>query len=236
MRKASLMRSAAFAAALAVGAIVGSGAAQAVSIVNGSFENGVEFVAPFVTLTATDSTSIDGWTVTTGSIDYIGTYWQASHGVRSLDMNGLSAGSVSQLVTGLTAGHVYQVSFDISGNPDAGPTTKTLGVTASVSTNFYNFLIGANTLSSMNWVTQSFQFVASDSSELLSFFSATACCGTEAHPFAFGPALDNVSILDRGGDPSATPLPAALPLFAGGLGVLGWLARRKKQKAQAIAA
>jgi len=31
---------------------------------------------------------------------------------------------------------------------------------------------------------------------------------------------------------SATPLPAALPLFAGGLGMVGFLARRKKRKAQ----
>jgi hypothetical protein len=36
---------------------------------------------------------------------------------------------------------------------------------------------------------------------------------------------------------SATPLPAALPLFAGGLGVIGLLARRRKQKnAAALAA
>lgn len=35
---------------------------------------------------------------------------------------------------------------------------------------------------------------------------------------------------------SSTPLPAALPLFAGGLGVMGLLARRRKRKAAAIAA
>jgi hypothetical protein len=29
---------------------------------------------------------------------------------------------------------------------------------------------------------------------------------------------------------NATPIPAALPLFAGGLGVMGWFARRRKQK------
>lgn len=34
----------------------------------------------------------------------------------------------------------------------------------------------------------------------------------------------------RGGGPSPTPLPAALPLFAGGLGGLGLLAWRKKRK------
>jgi hypothetical protein len=35
---------------------------------------------------------------------------------------------------------------------------------------------------------------------------------------------------------SATPLPAALPLFAGGLGVIGLLARRRKRKASAALA
>jgi hypothetical protein len=35
---------------------------------------------------------------------------------------------------------------------------------------------------------------------------------------------------------SATPLPAALPLFAGGLGLLGMFSRRRKLKASAIAA
>ena len=34
---------------------------------------------------------------------------------------------------------------------------------------------------------------------------------------------------------ATVPLPAALPLFAGGLSGLGWLARRRKRKAQAAA-
>jgi hypothetical protein len=37
-------------------------------------------------------------------------------------------------------------------------------------------------------------------------------------------------------DVSATPLPAALPLFAGGLGVIGFIGRRRKRKVAAIAA
>jgi hypothetical protein len=35
--------------------------------------------------------------------------------------------------------------------------------------------------------------------------------------------------------PAATPIPAALPLFASGLGAIGLLARRRKRKAQAVA-
>ena len=38
------------------------------------------------------------------------------------------------------------------------------------------------------------------------------------------------------GDVSATPLPAALPLFAGGLGLIGLFGWRRKRKAQAVAA
>jgi hypothetical protein len=33
---------------------------------------------------------------------------------------------------------------------------------------------------------------------------------------------------------AATPLPAALPLFAGGLGVMGWLSRRRKRSDAAV--
>ena len=37
-------------------------------------------------------------------------------------------------------------------------------------------------------------------------------------------------------DPSLSPLPAALPLFASGLGVMGFLARRRKRKVTAALA
>jgi hypothetical protein len=39
-----------------------------------------------------------------------------------------------------------------------------------------------------------------------------------------------------GDTPSATPLPATLPLFAGGLGFVGYLTRRKKHNSSALAA
>jgi hypothetical protein len=45
-------------------------------------------------------------------------------------------------------------------------------------------------------------------------------------------ALDNFSVTD----PPAAPLPGALPLFAGGLGVMGLLGWRRKRQAAAVAA
>jgi len=77
---------------------------------------------------------------------------------------------------------------------------------------------------------------AASSSFLELAFLVTATSGTTALGFNFRDdpgffLFDDVSVNQ------ATPLPAALPLFAGGLGVLGLLARRRKRKsAAAIAA
>ncbi len=196
--------------------------AQAVTVINGSFEEGIN-PGVFTTLNATDTTSITGWTVSSGSIDYIGTYWTAEDGSRSLDMNGLSAGSISQTITGLSVGQQYKVGFYIAGNPDAGPDTKTLGVTASANSQSYTFDISGSTHAAMGWLPASFLFTADTTDVMITFASLVTTGGTRENPAAFGPALDNVSI-------SATPLPAALPLFGsalGGFGLLGWLRRRR---------
>ena len=227
--KNRLIAGVAFATALLAGAAVPLGGAQAATVINGSFELGAD-PGLYTTLTAVDTTSITGWTVATGSIDYIGSYWTASDGSRSLDMNGLTAGSITQTLTGLTPLQQYKVSFDLAGNPDAGPTIKTLSVTASADSNSYTFDITGTSHAAMGWVTEAFFFTATGTSAVLSFASTVFAGGTDANPAAFGPALDNVSV-------SATPLPAALPLFATGLGALGLLGwRRKRKNAAALAA
>ena len=56
-------------------------------LLNGSFEQGRSPGGSLVTLQP-GSTLITGWTVTCASIDYIGGFWRASNGRRSLDLDG----------------------------------------------------------------------------------------------------------------------------------------------------
>jgi choice-of-anchor C domain-containing protein len=215
---------AAFAATLAAGAAIPLSAAQAVTVVNGSFEQGLANIGAYTTINSVDTTSITGWTVATGSVDYIGTYWQAADGSRSLDMSGNGPGSITQTINGLTGGQQYKVSFDLAGNTDGTPTTKTLSVTAGVGSTSYNFSTIGDSHGSMGWLAEFFYFTASGSSELLSFASATDT--------PFGPALDNVSISAADSvSVGATPVPPALVLFVGGLGVIGFFAMSSKRKA-----
>ena len=189
-----------------------SAPAQAVTIINGSFEDGHN--APsgnYVTL-GSGSTDITGWTVGGAGIDWINQYWTASDGNLSLDLSGNGPGSIEQLLTGLTIGQTYAVSFDMAGNNDGGSTVKQL--TADPGSWVFYFDVTGTDNTNMNWTTKTFNFTANSTSVNLKFMS------DETNPF--GPALDNVRI-------SAVPLPAALPLFGGAIGALVMSGRRKKR-------
>ena len=156
---------------------------------NGSFENAsVDPGGSFVTL-ADGSTQITGWTVISGDIDYIGLYWAASNGTRSLDLVGdQNVGGVEQTFD-TVPGATYQVSFDLAGNPQGPPAVKPLQVSAGAVVQNYTFDTTGKTLSDMGWVTHQLTFTASGPTTTLSFVSDTTglgCC--------YGAALDNVIV------------------------------------------
>lgn len=156
---------------------------------NGSFETGtyVDGGGGFEQLNAGD-TSITGWTVDAGSVDWIGTYWSAQDGSMSIDMSGAEAGTLSQTLA-TTIGNTYTVSFFLSGNPAGPPTVKTLNVSATGgATAGYTYDVTGNTLTNMNWTPETYTFLATSASTTLSFVSTTAS--------AYGPALDKVAITE----------------------------------------
>ena len=169
---------------------------------NGSFENAsVDPDGSFVTL-AVGSTQITGWTVVSGNIDYIGGYWEASNGARSLDLVGnQNVGGVEQTFD-TVPGATYSVLFDVAGNPTGPPTIKPLTVSAGTVVQNYTFDSTGKSVSDMGWVTNQLTFTATGKSTTLSFISDTTGAGC-----CFGAALDNVRVSVIG-----LPAAAAVPL------------------------
>lgn len=171
---------------IAASLVLGSAATVFAIETNGSFETGVE-PGSFVTLSAIDNSSIDNWTVETGSVDYIGTLWNASDGENSIDLSGNGVGSISQTLT-TVPGNTYKVTFDLAGNPDGLPAIKTLDVDVDGVVTPFEFDVTGQSTSDMGWEEKTFNFVADNASTILSFISTTDS--------AFGPAIDNVVVED----------------------------------------
>ncbi len=160
----------------------------ATAFMNGSFETGT---APggFTTLSTGDNTSIPGWTVSSGTVDYIGNYWQSANGSRDLDMSGDSPGAVSQTFSTIV-GHTYTVTFDMAGNPDGAPVVKTLNVDAGDSPTSYTFDTTGHSRVAMGWTSKTFTFTATGSTTPLTFTSAGP------NNTFYGAALDNIVVKD----------------------------------------
>jgi choice-of-anchor C domain-containing protein len=198
-------------------------AANAVIVVNGSFELGTNPGSTFVTPSVGDSTTITGWTVSGnpgGTIDYIGGLWAASNGSRSLDLTGNTGigNGVSQTVA-LVAGDSYKLTFDQAANFGGGLGTYTVEVLLNnVSAGSFNFVVNGNeTLANLGWINQSLVFTAPTAATTLTFRSVAPNL-----PF-WGPTLDNVAIAANG----AVPEPATWLMLVAGFGLVGVAARRR---------
>lgn len=211
------MRLSVLVAGLALASSV-SGAAGAAVIANGSFEDGPA-VGSFGTL-GTGSNAIAGWTVSAGTIDYIGTYWSAQDGARSVDLAGNSPGAISQTFA-TTIGQGYRISYWIGRNPDGGvnPRTGFIDVGGGRAQFLYS---GAGNRADMQWQLETFDFAATSGSTTLTFAADPLTAGQ-----FYGPALDNVSI-------SSAPEPGTWALLILGFGVMGAALRRARPARAAL--
>lgn len=171
---------------------------------NGSFELSPLDPGGFTQLNAGNN-SITGWTVRAASVDYIGTFWPAADGARSIDLSGSAAGGVEQTFD-TVPGMTYLVTFRLSGNPGCGAMVKGLDVGATGNaTLHYTFDASVHSTSDGTWTLESYTFVAAGSSTTLFFQS------TEAS--ACGPALDDVRV-------TIPPVPALSPVAAAAVALL----------------
>ena len=208
-----------FALAGLLGAMAAASPASAVTLINGSFEQGT---APgsFTTVSA-GQTNITGWTVGgAGGVDYIGSYWQAQDGSRSIDLSGTRAGSISQTLS-TVIGQQYLVKFFLAGNPDGGGAVKLIvssigGAEPQIDT----FSTVGSSRQNMNWTQVSYLFTAFSSASTLTFASGTNN--------AYGPAIDNVTV-------TAVPEPMTWAMMLFGFAGIGLGLRRRNAGKQALA-
>lgn len=185
----------------------------------GSFELGVHSGGGFDSL-APGSTTITGWTVggPGDGIDWLNEpSFNASDGVRSIDLQTGTASSISTIIS-TVIGQTYQLTFD-SAAVDPLQQSGTVSAGSLISQAFVPAYSASGTFSTQVYEAFVFEFDAIGTSTTLTFAADATCCAGAT----YGPVIDNVSIVEA----TAVPGPNALLIFGLGLAGLGF-ARRKR--------
>jgi choice-of-anchor C domain-containing protein len=161
-------------------------------VINGSFETPSVRSSTFDTYRG--GQSFGGWTVESGSIDHIsGNYWRASDGLQSVDLTGSPGNATIYQDLATVPQHTYQLTFDLSGNPEGAPIVKQIeiwwGETLLDST-IYDTTGNSN--ENMNWNSRTYMVTATATTTRLAFKSLTSG--------SYGPVVDNVRVQDRVAD------------------------------------
>jgi choice-of-anchor C domain-containing protein len=154
-------------------------------LVNGSFEEGPE-VKDYLPLDK-GSTQIKGWTVTRGQIDYVGTFWRAAHGKRSIDLHGSPGFGGIQQTFATKKGQRYRVTFSLAGTPQRG--VKRMAVRAAGKKAAFRCDGTTTSSAKMGWTVHTWEFVAAGAKTTLEFHTL------ETEDPNAGPVLDNVSVV-----------------------------------------
>jgi hypothetical protein len=165
--------------------------------------------------------ALPGWTVEAGSVDFTSTssgWGPADMGPYSLDINGWSAGTISQQFA-TVIGQTYTVSYAYSRNEAGSPNDPVQATVAAgdmsqlVSVSYEDPSFGS--VNNMLWKQGGFSFVA-DSTESTIRLAAV----TDSNAGVF---FDTVSVTGP-----AVPEPAAWALMIVGFGGVGAVLRRRR--------
>jgi hypothetical protein len=135
--------------------------------------------------------------------------YAASHGQRSIDLNGTPGpGGIAQYVQTIP-GIRYRLEFDMAGNPlrlgepqSSGPFTVTMDVSANQQQRSFSFLVDeSKTPQNPGWIRKSWEFTAQDQETILTFLSTTPRFSSQTLN-DYGPTIDNVKLVQLTDYPS----------------------------------
>jgi hypothetical protein len=186
----------------------------------------------------TDDPAIADWTITKGTVDWIGTYW---HGPTSdsfsVDLDGSSPGGITSKV-GLAAG-LYELTFYLAGNPEwndreSESSTKYLNVTVGTWNTELDVAAQFSTTEEsassdhpwdLVWTPEKLYFTVGNSGNAyLSFTSLDTNASDHC-----GPVVGDVSLIRFGDDPVHVPEAGFYSAFALNLGGLLLFVRRRRK-------
>jgi len=181
-------------------ALAASPANAATALTNASFEDAAVTFPEGYSVVDEQHQTLPGWTAGGAGVDIVDkALWQADEGSRSIDLNAYDAGSISQVIE-TVPGQTYNVTFAMSGNPDANvvPGPKTMNVTgANTTTPFaYDTAAAQNTTEDMKYKQETFSFAATATTTPLTFTSTTNTTGPSpiGVSAAAGPVIDDVAV------------------------------------------
>ena len=204
--------------------VFSAGLARANLLVNGSFETPLAPPSSFSTLFVS-SQELTGWSIggptNDSSIDLVENgYWPAFDGMQSVDLSGTPGptGTFIEQIFATVQGQPYTLSFNYANNTDIAPLVASAQVDVIGNTSLLSFTIthGGSTLDNMNYLLDSRTFVPNSASTTLRF---THLGSTGISDFQ-GVVVDKVSV-------TAVPEPETYAMMVAGLGLLGFLLRRK---------
>jgi Protein of unknown function (DUF642) len=159
-----------------------------------------------------------GWAVSNGTVDTIGTgffdFYPGNGNYIDMDGSTGDAGRIDTLATfNLIAGQTYSIKFDLGKN-NTGAETLQVGLGSSL---LQTIVLAAGAVPSLLQQVVTFVALANETGATLHF----EALGNDNQ----GPVIDNVSLSS-----ASVPVPAALPLMGAGLGLMGFLRRRKHKQ------
>jgi choice-of-anchor C domain-containing protein len=152
---------------------------------DGDFEQPALNSSPYRAYSA--GQTFGNWTVESGGVTLVGTFWVAAQGVQSVVFSSAATDVVGAIYQDLSTktGTSYTLSFALAGNPQCTPTVKQMQVwwgsklvaTVSFDTKQYS-------ISKMGWKSLTYKVQATSTKTRLRFAGLTICA----------PALDNVAV------------------------------------------
>jgi hypothetical protein len=183
-------------ALVAIGSSLASNASAQNLLINGDFEQGPAIAMCSWDVLAAGSTSLEGWQITSASIDRMRlppncgpgvVHVVANQGEHFVDLDGNLPGGMIRQQVALVPGRRYAISFRMSGSNYCAGNTKRIRL--SIGTSAFEYVYQCGSALPQPWVSHEREFVADSAVVEIAFQSLSPL-------YYCGPAIDDIQLVE----------------------------------------